>query len=95
MSFSAAMKHSFSALLVSGITLVHSAALAGGDQPTADSKTTASKNESMEMDYQKSMKMDEPMPTGMAKPGMKKGDVRVNAGRKETEMEKMMQEEMK
>jgi hypothetical protein len=49
----------------------------------------------MEMDYQKSMKMDEPMPTGMAKPGMKKGDVKVNAGRKETEMEKMMQEEMK
>jgi hypothetical protein len=71
------------------------AAWASND-PTAESSTaTSGKAVIMERDYQKSMKMDEPMPTGMAKPGMKKGDVKNSAEKKQTEMEKMMREEMK
>ena len=34
----------------------------------------------------KPMKMDEPMPTKMAKPGMKQGDVKKAAEKKEREM---------
>lgn len=41
----------------------------------------------------KPMKMDEPMPTGMAKEGMMKGDVKASAAQKEAEMEKLMQQE--
>ena len=39
------------------------------------------------------MKMDEPMPTKMAKPGMKKGDVKKAAEKKEREMKAMMDKE--
>ena len=41
----------------------------------------------------KSMKMDEPMPAKMAKPGMKKGDVKKAAEKKEREMKPMMEKE--
>lgn len=41
----------------------------------------------------KPMKMDEPMPTKMAKPGMKKGDVKKAAEKKEREMKAMMDKE--
>lgn len=42
------------------------------------------------------MNMDEPMPTGMAKEGMKKGDVKARALKKGAAMDEMMkQEEMK
>ena len=41
----------------------------------------------------KPMKMDEPMPTKMAKPGMKKGDVKKAAEKKEREMKPMMDKE--
>ena len=41
----------------------------------------------------KPMKMDEPMPTKMAKPGMKKGDVKKAAQKKEREMKSMMDKE--
>ena len=39
------------------------------------------------------MKMDQPMPTGMAKPGMKKGDVKKSAEKKEQEMKPMIDQE--
>jgi hypothetical protein len=39
------------------------------------------------------MKMDDPMPTKMAKPGMKKGDVKKAAQKKEREMKSMMDKE--
>jgi hypothetical protein len=39
------------------------------------------------------MKMDEPMPTRMAKPGMKKGDVKKAAEKKDREMKAMMDRE--
>ena len=41
----------------------------------------------------KPMKMDEPMPTKMAKPGMKQGDVKKAAEKKEREMKPMMDKE--
>lgn len=41
----------------------------------------------------KSMNMDEPMPIKMAKPGMKKGDVKKAAEKKEREMKAMMDKE--
>jgi hypothetical protein len=42
------------------------------------------------------MNMDEPMPTAMAKEGMKKGDVKAQAMKKAAAMDEMMkQEEMK
>ena len=41
----------------------------------------------------KSMNMDEPMPTKMAKPGTKMGDVKKAAEKKEREMKPMMDKE--
>ncbi|MGC2519647.1 MAG: hypothetical protein WA373_11155 [Burkholderiales bacterium] len=41
----------------------------------------------------KSMNMDEPMPIKMAKPGMKKGDVKKAAKKKEGEMKAIMDKE--
>ena len=69
-----------------------SAPVASGDPPTGSdadmNKTT--------METGKPMNMDEPMPTGMAKPGMKKGDVKAHAKKQEAAMDEMMkQEEMK
>lgn len=44
----------------------------------------------------KPMKMDEPMATGMAREGMKKGDIMESAAKKEEAMKEMMRrEEMK
>jgi len=39
------------------------------------------------------MNMDEPMPTAMAKRGMKKGDVKAQAQKKEAIMDEMMKQE--
>jgi hypothetical protein len=41
----------------------------------------------------KPMKMDEPMATGMAREGMKKGDILESAAKKEKAMKEMMQRE--
>lgn len=41
----------------------------------------------------KPMKMDDPMPIKMTKPGMKKGDVKKAAEKKEREMKAMMDKE--
>jgi hypothetical protein len=85
----------FFALVTLCVAPLVPAAWASGDPAAENNKATGGKAVIMEMDYQKSMKMDEPMPTGMAKPGMKKGDVKNSAERKQMEMEKMMREEMK
>ena len=42
----------------------------------------------------KPMKMDEPMPTKMAKPGMRKGDVKKAAEKKQRDMAPMMEKEV-
>ena len=41
----------------------------------------------------KKMKMNEPMPTRMARPGMMKGDVKKDAEKKSKEMKPMMEQE--
>lgn len=41
----------------------------------------------------KPMNMDEPMPIKMAKPGMKKGDVKAAAEKKDREMKPMLERE--
>ncbi|MGA7179878.1 MAG: hypothetical protein WBX11_09880 [Thiobacillaceae bacterium] len=88
------MKHRVFTLLL-GIAVFHLAASADSEPTAADNPAGAGRSDFMQMDYQKSMKMEEPMPTGMAKPGMKKGEVKANAEKRETEIEKMMQENMK
>jgi len=45
--------------------------------------------------HQPTMKMNEPMPTGMAKEGMKKGDVKSSADKKAKAMRPMMEQEEK
>ena len=64
----------------------------GGDAGNnAVSTENATKTESTQP-----MNMDEPMPTAMAKKGMKKGDVKAQAMKKAAHMDEMMkQEEMK
>ena len=60
---------------------------------TADRK--AAQDARQEIRNRTPMDMDQSMPTGMAKPGMKLGDVKNSAEKKRAEMEKMMHEEMK
>jgi hypothetical protein len=56
----------------------------------------AEMNTIIRTESQQPMDMNEPMPIGMARKGMKKGDVKSHAMKKEAVMdEKMMQEEMK
>jgi hypothetical protein len=69
-----------------------------GGQPTgSDAGNDATPVEqTTKSESKQPMNMDEPMPTGMAKKGMKKGDVKAHALKKEAIMDEMMkQEEMK
>ena len=69
------------------------APVVSGDQPTG---SDADMNKTIKIESRQPMNMDEPMPTGMAKPGMKKGDVKTHAKKQEATMDEMMkQEEMK
>ena len=53
-------------------------------------------NRIIRTESQQHMDMNEPMPIGMARKGMKKGDVKSHAMKKEAVMdEKVVQEEMK
>jgi hypothetical protein len=67
--------------------------------PPAPSQTGAGDvvlNKMIRSESQQPMNMNQPMPTGMARKGMKKGDVKAHATKKEVFMhEKMKQEEMK
>ncbi len=47
----------------------------------------------IETESQQHMDMNEPMPTGMARKGMKKGDVKAHARKKEAVMDEMMKNE--
>jgi hypothetical protein len=87
------MKNILLAAILSGMVAFPLAGSAVDDSVTPVSKTVESTKP--ETGYEKPMKPDEAMPTGMAKPGMKKGDVKNSAEKKQTEMEKMMREEMK
>ena len=63
--------------------------------PAVENKVIGNVQDSAKTPYTKHMKMSEPMPTGMAKPGMKKGDVKKAAEKEGKKMEKIMNEEMK
>jgi hypothetical protein len=94
MSFKRAMHRPKWVRLVLGIMAVSSLTLAAGKLGHACKAPEATKD-IMEMDYQKSMNMDDAMPTGMARPNMVKGDVRAYAEKKAPEMRKIMREEIK
>ncbi len=57
---------------------------------------TVNMGKTIKVESKQPMDMDELMPTGMAKKGMKKGDVKTHAMKKEAAMDELMkQEEMK
>ena len=87
------MKNILPAATLSGMLAIPLIAGTPGDGICAPEKTERSASQAAE--YWRPMKADEPMPTGMAKPGMKKRDVEVSAEKKQTKMEQMMREEMK
>jgi hypothetical protein len=89
------VKHSIATITVVGMAIVHPLALADDEHAPISNRTPEGLNGLLKKDYQKSMNMDAPMPTGMAKPGMPMGDVKARAEKKELKLEKMMQEEMK
>ena len=64
--------------------------------PVPSAARDAGTDTKIKMEASQPLNMDEPMPTGMAKKGMKKGDVKAHALKKEAVMDEMMkQEEMK
>ena len=87
------MKNILLAATLSGMLAVPLVAVAAVDRFAPADKTDQSA--SQEIGSRKPMKPDEPMPTEMAKPGMKKGDVKTGAERKQFKLEEMMREEMK
>ncbi len=66
-------------------------ATVAGDTPNGKAEQGASQ----ESENAKPMNPDEPMPTQMARPGMKEGDVKASAEKKQRELEEMMREKMK
>ena len=62
-----------------------------GSGPTGASETGM--NKMIEAESRQHMDMNEPMPTGMARKGMKLGDVKAHARKKETAMDAMMKKE--
>lgn len=63
-----------------------------GSAPATGEQGTPVKKK-MKMKAKKPMQMDAPMDTGMARPGMMKGDVKHNAAMKEAAMKDMMKAE--
>lgn len=70
--------------------------------PSSDStesntdKNAGDMNKTIKKESSQPINLDEPMPTGMAKKGMKKGDVKARALKKAATMDELMkQEEMK
>lgn len=71
--------------------------IAGGRNAPAAPDQTGSRemNRMIRSESQQPMDMNAPMPTGMAKKGMKKGDVKAHAAKKEAVMDRMLQQEEK
>jgi hypothetical protein len=67
------------------------AAPAATNAPPARVGPAAAKKPTWKADYMKSLEMNAPMPTGMARPGMKQGDVKKRAEQKQRLLERMMQ----
>ncbi len=93
------MKKRFIAALVLALAWPLPSLAAEKNTPPAPGQTDAGDIELNKMtrtESQQPMNMNQPMPTGMARKDMKKGDVKAHAMKKEAVMdEKMKQEEMK
>jgi hypothetical protein len=88
------MKKFFVAAFILALACSASAADKGAPVPSAAGD--ADTDTKIKIESRQPMNMDEPMPTGMAKKGMKKGDVKAHALKKDAAMDEMMkQEEMK
>ena len=78
------------------MALVVSATPAAEKNAPVSADDAAGVNETIERESTQPMNRNEPMPTGMAKKGMKKGDVKARATKKDAVMNEMMKrEEMK
>ena len=93
------MRNNFIAALVLTLACSPPAPAADKNAPAAPAQAgagDAGMNETMRTESRQPMNMNQPMPTGMARKGMKKGDVKAHAMKKEAVMDEMMkQEEMK
>jgi hypothetical protein len=89
------MTQAFLVLLLLGVALAFAGIAMGGKQAPDKREVNKEAMDFMSRDYQKSMNRNKPMPTGMARPGMKQGNVESEAKKKEAEMKKMMDQEMK
>jgi len=91
------MKKSFIAALVLTLAWSLPALAAEKNAPPAPVRAgDAGMNRMIRSESEQPMDMNAPMPTGMAKKGMKKGDVKTRTLKKEAVMDDMMkQEEMK
>ncbi len=66
------------------------AAPAASNAPPAHGGLSAAEKPAWKADYMKSLEMNVPMPTGMARPGMMQGDVKRRAEEKQRLMDEMM-----
>ena len=94
------MKTGMKKLLIAAGILALAGSLASAaaekNAPAASGHAGASEagmNEMIKTESQQHMDMNEPMPTGMARKGMKKGDVKAHARKKEAVMDEMMKKE--
>jgi len=69
--------------------------IAGGKNAPAAPDQTGDRemNRMIRSESRQPMDMNAPMPTGMAKKGMKKGDVKAHAMKKEAVLDRMMKQE--
>jgi hypothetical protein len=93
------MKKPCLAVLVLALTAPMGSVAAGNNAPPASGQAGAGEagmEKMIRTESQQHINRNEPMPTGMAKKGMKKGDVKAHAQKKEAVMDEMMKkEEMK
>jgi len=91
------MKEFFSAAFALALTCSLPSFAGGKNAPVSSGGQSAARgpgaDEMIEKESRQPMDMNEPMTTGMAKPGMKKGDVKANAMKKEAVMDEMMKKE--
>jgi len=90
------MKKRFVAAFVLTLACAAPSIAAEKDAPAAPGRTgDREMNRTIRSESKQPMDMNAPMPTGMAKKGMKKGDVKAHAAKKQAVMDRMMKQEEK
>lgn len=90
------MKKRFVAALLLMLAFAAPSIAGGKNAPAApDQAGDREMNRVTRSESEQPMDMNAPMPTGMAKKGMKKGDVKAHAAKKQAVMDRMMQQEEK